>query len=259
MKRLLPLLIFLLICSFAQTSSARMNAYIAGSVAAVGTTYTDCSQVGTHEFAWFGDYTGDTDKACFGATATDGTLSGASVVAGGTDPGTAAPTSAGNCLKVTANSQYLRYTITSKNILDSAEGQFQVDVYLPSGGATGDDYLLRSVVDASNYIKIYIGSSDAVTVIHTGQGSQVTVYSTDTITAETWTTVYVRWSVANNQVGVKIGAGSWRTACPSGCTSTDTDSVTAFASEPTTVNFGNDVATDDFYLDNIYLDTVSGL
>lgn len=33
MKRLLPLLIFLLICSFTQTSSARMNAYIAGSVA----------------------------------------------------------------------------------------------------------------------------------------------------------------------------------------------------------------------------------
>lgn len=33
MKRLLPLLIFLLLCSFSQTSSARMNAYIAGSVA----------------------------------------------------------------------------------------------------------------------------------------------------------------------------------------------------------------------------------
>jgi hypothetical protein len=37
MKRLLPLLIFLLICSFAQTSSARMNAYIAGSVASTAT------------------------------------------------------------------------------------------------------------------------------------------------------------------------------------------------------------------------------
>jgi hypothetical protein len=169
-----------------------------------------------------------------------------------TDPGTAAPTSAGNCLKLTANNQYLRYTITSKNILDSAEGQFQVDVYLPSGGATGDDYLLRSVVDASNYIKIYILSSNKVIVNHTGQASQVIVSSTDTIPAETWTTVYVRWSVANNKISVKVGAGSWND-------DSDGDTVTAFASEPTTVNFGNDAATDDFYLDNIYLDTVSGL
>jgi hypothetical protein len=251
MKRILILLI-LLISSPAYPASVVMMGGGGTTSEGEGASYADCSQVGTHEFAWFGDYTGDTDKACFGATATDGTLSGASVVAGGTDPGTAAPTSAGNCLKLTANNQYLRYTITSKNILDSAEGQFQVDVYLPSGGATGDDYLLRSVVDASNYIKIYILSSNKVIVNHTGQASQVIVSSTDTIPAETWTTVYVRWSVANNKISVKVGAGSWND-------DSDGDTVTAFASEPTTVNFGNDAATDDFYLDNIYLDTVSGL
>jgi hypothetical protein len=49
MKRLLPLLIFLLLCSFSQTSSARMNAYIAGSVASAsgactcGTASNSCT------------------------------------------------------------------------------------------------------------------------------------------------------------------------------------------------------------------------
>jgi hypothetical protein len=251
MRKLLIILFLLILALPVQSATMVSGRPCPGGVAS-GAVYTDCSQVGTHEFAWFGDYTGDTDKGCYGSTATDGTLSGASVVAGGTDPGTAAPTSAGNCLKVTANSQYLRYTITDKDILDSAEGLFQADVYLPAGGATGDDALMRSVVDANNKINIYILTGGKLYVLHQGQGSPVALASTDTITAETWTTVYVRWSVANNKISVKIGAGSWKD-------DSDDDDVKAFAAEPTTVNFGNDTATDDFYIDNIYLDTVSGL
>jgi hypothetical protein len=251
MRKLLIILFLLILALPVQSATMVSGRPCPGGVAS-GAVYTDCSQVGTHEFAWFGDYTGDTDKGCYGSTATDGTLSGASVVAGGTDPGTAAPTSAGNCLKVTANSQYLRYTITDKDIFDSAEGLFQADVYLPAGGATGDDALMRSAVDANNKINIYILTGGKLYVLHQGQGSPVGLASTDTITAETWTTVYVRWSVANNKISVKIGAGSWKD-------DSDDDDVKAFAAEPTTVNFGNDTATDDFYIDNIYLDTVSGL
>lgn len=251
MKRLLPLLLFLLLCCAVQ-ANAGMNGYIAGSVASSGTTYTDCSQIGTHAFVWFGDYSGDTDKGCKGAsTAVDGTLTtGASVVSGGTDPGTASGTSAGNVLKLeAADDGYIRWSITDADILDTSEGLMCFDVYL-AATASFTAYLSR--IGSTDYMLVNVNAANVTKFMYEGQDVLVSATSATDVADETWTNVCVRWSVSNNKIGIKVGAGSWAEQ--------DSGTVTAWNAGTNWVYFGyNGVSTAAVYMDNLTIDKASGL
>lgn len=216
--------------------------YTDGDVAAP--VYTNCTQQGTAEFYWNGDYTGGSTTTCD----TDGTgtmtHSGASVVASGTDPGTESPDSGANALKAAAWNANSTVPITSGDIWSSAAGLMEFDIYLTSSSS-----LCTAVIayqGATNYFDIQVNSNNTVLVRHRGNGTQTAVTSTDTVPDTTWTRVQVRWSVALDDLGIKIGAGSFKAT-------TDTP-VTAFSTEPAVVSFGNDGNGNDscaMYLDNI--------
>jgi hypothetical protein len=232
---------------------ARMNPYVAGGAGAASTTYTDCSQIGSHAFVYFGDYTGDTDKGCKGSsTALDGTLSGATVVAGGTDPGTASPTSAGNVLKLAASNDYLRWSISSGDIFSSSEGQACFDFYL--NASTGANTMYLSYTSARNIDKITFISNNTVAYTHIGNSVNTTMVTSAKFNDATWTHLCVRWSVSNNQIGIKVGEGSWEVDA-------DADDVTAHATEPSYVyaGYGALTASEYIYIDNLTIDKASGI
>lgn len=230
----------------ADLNLARMNVTTVGGgvPAAGGAVYTNCTQQGTAEFYWNGDYTGNSATTCD----TDGTgtmtHSGASVVASGTDPGTASPDSGANVLKAAAWNANSTVPISSGDIWSSSAGLMEFDIYLASSAA-----LCTAIIayqGATNSFEVQVNADNTVLVRHRGNGTICGVTSTDTIPDTTWTRVQVRWSVALDDLGIKIGAGSFKAT-------TDTP-VTAFSTEPAVVSFGNDGNGTDscaMYLDNI--------
>lgn len=228
--------------------SAQEYDYCAGAGGSVGPVYTDCSQVGTHEFAWFGDYTGDTDKACYGSTDTDGTVVNAEIVASGTDPGTTSSTSGGNVTKHDTTDDRIAWPITAKNIFDSAEGMFCTDIYLSA--STGQNHLFNIYVDSSNEMNLRVNADNTVTFTHRGAATLHYKTTTGTVSDTTWTNICARWSDANNAIGVKIGSSAWETSSAA---------TVAFAAEPAKFYIGNKAVSNTFYLDNVTLDTESGL
>jgi hypothetical protein len=229
--------------------------YYAGAAAsaAAGPVYTDCSQIGSDNFVYFSDYSGDTDKACkTGGTAIDGTISAGEVVAGGTDPGTASPTSAGNVVKLNATNDYIRWPITSGDIGNSSEGKLCFDVYVSL--STGNCTWYPQYYNGTNNILVTFNATNTIGLTHVGNGTSVSMTSTATFTDATWTNVCIRWSVTNNKTSIKIGAGDWEDDA-------DADSVTAFATESSYVYVGyGTIPTDHvLYVDNLTGTNVSGL
>ncbi len=231
---------------------ARMSLGIVGGVTpTIGTDYTNCSEIGTAQFYWNGDHASGTTYGCINSTTSlNGTLLGATVVDSDTDPGVSAPGSGNNVLKVAAGSQYLRWPITAGNIFKSDEGRMSFDVYL--SGSTGVNAIIDNYVDASNYIRVSVEIDNTITFRHMGQASGVIVYSTDTVPDTTWTNVQVRWSVINNKISVKIGAGVWKD-------DVDADPITVFTAEPTNHYLAYGVWANTFYIGDFFTYTTSGL
>jgi hypothetical protein len=218
---------------------------------ASGPVYTDCSQLGTHSFYWNGDHATSNVTACKSGGTLTGTLSNATIVASGTDPGTASPTSGGNVLKATATNN--RFRFAASGIFSSAEGQFCGDIWLI--GSTNSNYIFNFTGGANDLLNMTAGADGKLTLTHKGNNVSVIIGSDDAVPDTTWTRVCARWSVTNNQIGIKIGSGSWKA-------DSDADAVTAFATEPTNFDFPTDgfkAVTDGLYMDNVTLDTASGL
>lgn len=250
MKRFILTILLLLITSPAYPFGAAITAVAGAGGAAAGPVYTDCSQLGIYELYWNGDHATSNVTGCKSGGTITGTLTGAEIVASGTDPGTTSPTSGANVVKCNANDERLSFTVTAGDIFNSSEGEWCGDTYLAA--STGNNYIFRVPIDGSNYIALYINSSGAVVSQHNGQNNIVDLTSTDTVSDTSWTRVCYRWSVANNKTSVLVGAGSWKDDA-------DATSVTAFAAEPTSIRAtcGN-IQTDAVYIDNVTINTVSG-
>lgn len=246
-KLLYGTLIFLLFCAYAEAGT---NAYIAGSNS--GLVYTDCSAFPSGaSFFWTGDYSGDTDKGCKSASTTlDGTISGGSVVNSASDPGVVSPTSGGNVYKqVTDGNYYIRWPVTTGDIFSGAEGRICMDIYLASS-AYGTFYLGRA--NSSNEQVLGINSGNDITASHEGSDVVTSITTSATIPDATWTNVCLRWSVTNNKLSVKIGAGSYEDDI-------DTDAVTEL-SGASYVYFGYQGSlSGTIYMDNFTIYKTSGL
>lgn len=251
MKRLL--LILILVFAVISASDARMSGVMlsgAGTAAVGGgETYTDCSQIGTATFYYNADYSGDTDKGCTDAsTAVDGTIgTGGAVVASGTDPGTESPGSGNNVFKGSGSSEYLRFGVADAIDATGSEGRIECDVYATATTSTITLFMMPS---SSQYVKININSSGVLAVEHVTT-SIVTMTGGDAISDGTWTHVQIRWSVTNNQLGVKVGDNDWDV-------DTDADAVAAF-SESATYFYFYFTGVDDCYIDNVKIYATSGL
>jgi hypothetical protein len=220
---------------------------------ASGTTYTDCSQLGSHMFYWNGDHASGTTYGCKSEATVNGTLSSATVVASGTDPGTASPTSAGNVLKIDTSNGYLRWAITAADIINTSEGKMCFDLYptISTSGITME--LARN--SSTNHMTLGIRSDNKLSFDHVGNSVDVQVISSTTFTDATWTPVCIRWSVTNNQVGISLNGGNlWDTDA-------DADTVTAFTSAATYlyINYATVPTSHVYYFDNLVIDSASGL
>lgn len=225
---------------------------LGAGVSAAGTTYTDCSNIGTAAFYWNGDHASGTTYGCkTSSTSLNGSIAGVKHTI--TDPPTPSPGSGGKALKLLATGttdDYLAFAITAGDIFSSAEGLITFNVYL--GASTGDNKVIRFRSDANNDIVGHMTSAGVVTFVHLGASSSVGIVGGDAIADTTWTNVQIRWSVTNNKVSVKVGANDWDD-------DVDADTVTAFATEPTSIRFGFNTITDDVYIDDIFIWKASGI
>lgn len=253
-KILISWLTLLLLCAAVQAHalSAAVQAAVSVNAASGGVTYTDCSNAGTAQLYWNGEHTSGTTYGCTNTTTTiNGNRVSGTVVDSDTDPGTASPASGNNVYKVSDHDQSFRFTITSKDIFDSAEGRWCGDVYMAA--TTNNNDILNIAVAGDNLIRLRVLSNNTLSFTHNHGSGFVDMTTTGTISDTTWTTVCARWSVANNQIAVKIGAGSWEVDA-------DADAVAAFTAEPSYISLsGFNLGYDDFYVDNVFIYTTSGL
>ena len=221
-----------------------------GASAPSGPVYTDCSNIGTASLYWVGDHSSGTTVACIDGGTKTATLSGGTIVASGTDPGTASPASGGNVFKASASGQYMSYAVSSGDIIDTSEGRLEFDLYMAS--LTGTTLLSHSE-SGTDLISMSISSGGNISFEHRGAMTTVSVTSAAAVSATTWTHISVRWSVANNQIAVRIGTGSWTV-------DSDSDTVTAFANtvSPIIVPYSL-LFSDTYYVDNVTIQKSSGL
>lgn len=217
-----------------------------------GPVYTDCSNAGKAQLYWNGEHTSGSNYGCTDTSTTiTGNLVSGTIVDSDTDPGTASPASGNYVYKVSDHDQSFRFTITSKDIFDSAEGRWCGDVYVSA--TTRNNDILNIAVAGDNLIQLRVLANNTLSFTHNHGSGFVDMATTGTISDTTWTTVCARWSVANNQIAVKIGAGSWEVDA-------DDDAVAAFTAEPSYISLsGFNLGYDDFYVDNVFIYTTSGL
>lgn len=206
----------------------------------------DCS--GTFLGCWGGEYSGDTDKMCLssGTSSADGTASGATIDTWA-NHGVAGPTGGGTYgVKIDANDEYIRYSISSGIPINTSEGTLAIDVYLVS--SLGTSTFATAENSATNYLRLHMINTNALRFYHKGNNVVVEVDSGSTVSDATWTRVYFAWSVTSNQIAVKVGAGAWTN-------DSDDDAVTALSAAADYFYIGDGPlggdAGDTIYLDNL--------
>ena len=224
---------------------------VVGAGSSSGPVYTDCSAFPAGaSFYYTADHASGTTYACKSSSTTVTLTVNGTVVAGASDPGTASPESVGNVLKNSAAwSDAFVAPITSVDIIDTDEGRITLDVYIQASGDNSIFYWFFPY--DSKYLSANIRPSGAVKIIRSIGGSSTSVQSVATIPTATWTRVEIRWSVTNNKVGVKIGAGSWEY--------NEEGTVIASGASPTSFEFGGGFASGAKYFDNISFYKASGL
>ena len=132
-----------------------------------------------------------------------------------------------------------------------SEGEIVVTVYF--GAISGGNSIVRTIA-TNDEITLAANSTGKITFLHIGgNGTQiVNMASTASVSAATPTVIRARWSVANNQIAVKVGDNAWQG-------DEDTTPVTAFTVNPTYVRALSPTITNPAYLNDIYVYPVSGL
>ena len=212
--------------------------------------YSNCSQLGTSEFFWCGDHSSGNTYACKSGGTVQGTLTDGEIVASSSDPGSGDSVSNGNVLKLDANGETLTWPISSGDIFSSSEYLFEAYVYISAH--TSAQYLFLAYYDGTNFMRVRILSTGALELYHLGGSDTAYVDSGEhVISAESWTYVAWRGKTADNAIGVKVGANDWDVETG--------DTVTDFATEPSTIQLGGSTIVDTIYVDDLRGDSTSGI
>ena len=224
MKRIVIILLALLYFGSAQGRSTNVvvGQKIGGAVDPCG------AATATYMMVYTGDYSGDTDKACF----TNGTASKDS-----TNGGT--PTFSADYVEFTAANVYASWAISGKDGFDSAIGTLCFTVTIVDGDANTDvdaNYLIEIRYDPNNYLTI--GSIDVADKIQVGWKSNslttIGLTSATSLTLGNAFRVCASWDAANDHIAysmvAKGSATSWQET-----TSTNVD---VWAAEPTDIKVG---------------------
>ena len=142
---------------------------------------------------------------------------------------------------------YMYYDVSSADIVDTDLGYFSGYIWVPVG-LTGSNNFLFDISPGSNRLRIYIKSDYTGKIEYRGSDGSNVVSNTssDTATGGAWNRIDCRWSVADNDLDIRIGAGSWDTL---------DSSMLAFDTAPSTSDFQMGSApagcSDTYYIDDI--------
>lgn len=213
------LLVFFLICFFIGVCHADHRAVIARKNASGG---GGCMS-GTYTSSWDGDYTSDTDKACYnsGAGNKDGTQSGGTLTAAS--------------FVTTGVDQYVEWANSAADMFDGDSGTLYVEINCDSGN-TADTPIFEMWYDSSNYMALSVASDigNEARATRVGGGATDTLIDfTDSVTLGSTTTIGLTWQVGRgtNDWGVTVDAGAnWYYD--------GVDGIASFGTEPNLVIMG---------------------
>lgn len=189
---------------------------------------------GTYAGAWGGEDTEpDTDELCTNSGAgsdKEGTVNGSAQIT------TDYKLTGSYGLRIDADGENISWAESSGDILDDQEGTVWFDLYAETAG-TANTAIFRAYLDGNDEVFVNLRDTGAIYLVHEGgNGSAaVSMTSTNTVSATTWTTIGVAWSVSGNVIAVKVGDNAWETDA-------DADSVTAWSAGSYTVSIGDDNA-----------------
>jgi len=242
----------LLLCLLVAVGCSDANAWLSPGIAGTSIPYTaagECDAVSGYELFWNGDHSSSTTTACIDGGTLAGTLSGATVNSDHT---------ATNAFDMTGMDNYLRWNASSSS-LSGSEGLLKFDIYLVTSTGINSLFECRQTDSEDTMEALILNDNTIIFGIEGSNAGYVNYTSTNTVPDTTWTTVQFRWSVANDQIGIKIGDNAWEVE------DAHANTVTAWASAFTTETWaiGEDVEgvawNDVIYIDNVYMDSASGL
>jgi len=195
---------------------------------------------GSYDLLWDGEFDSDSDKAytASGGSSTDGTIVADAAIHG-------------DYAKDGAFGAFIGDHISWPVPLDSSDWGFCKDIYMTA--TTGNTQLWENYKDADDFIVGRIGDDGKVYLRQESGagGGAITAFTTAlyAVPDTTWTNVCFRGSVAENKLGIKIGANDWEDDDDeTPVTAFDTGEATEFVLGEDVANYG---AADDFWADNI--------
>ena len=156
------------------------------------TTVDPCSSpTSTYMFSYTGDYSGDTDKACFanGTTSKDGTIVDATISA--------------SYIEYAAVNDYISWAVASGDGATDTQGTIFFSLYLVDGSSgVVDNSVLEIGVDTwntNNYIVCYVlGSADTIRCLHNGNNNvQSTTGAASSLTVDAWYRIGYTWKTGD--------------------------------------------------------------
>ena len=167
------------------------------------------------EFCWNGDdFPADRDTAKAGGGCSsnlDGTLANAEI---STDQAYAGTYS----LKmVDGTNDYLCFSVTAKDIIDSAQGSYDGYVYVVNDDTDSEASFFEAYNSGTNRLSIYVNANRTVTILHKSNNAGWSKDSTATIAEGAWVQIKAAWDVAGSlhgqaatiKLGIKVGANAW--------------------------------------------------
>jgi hypothetical protein len=156
---------------------------------------------GSWDFQYTCDNASGTDYAVIDGTPTQGTFTDGGAVS---DAQNHTP---GGTYSFAVNGNDDINWVSSPN---TAEGRLETWVYISSFAASACIIEIdANTFDGTNQFRLQIETDQTVYFRREANNVVVTMNSTATIPADTWTRICARWSVTNNLISLKIGAGSW--------------------------------------------------
>lgn len=243
MKKIILLLFILSSFIFSPSNAGVGVSYYGSSLGETASAAGPCDNLGNADMYWDGDHTTSTVTGCVSGDVITGSLTGATI---STDQN---HTAGGQyALDPTSGNDYLNFPVTLEDIFVSSAGAASFWVY-PTATTGYDGIFEATGLDGTDEIWVTINPDNTISYRHKGQGNQVDVTSSDTVSDAAWNQVEIRWSVAEDKIGIKINSGSW-------LDDSDGTAVTVFGTEPSNVTLGEhygDGWTETVYIDDLHV------
>ena len=219
-RKLTIVLLILLIPTLVFASLMRRRAIVAVAESTTTTTAASACWSGTYMFAYNGDYTADTDKACFtnGDVNKDGTVVDATVTS--------------DYVEYSAVNDYVEWVVSAEDGFSDEQGTVYLSLFIVDDGAVGENQLMEFFGDANDYMKIQTFSSAVFGAYHFSEteGSDYTVGSE--VLADTWYRLGIAWKTGTGDPDFSAsmnGGSSW---------ADDTDGLEAWTDAVTAIRIG---------------------